>query len=76
MTCLSFSYHFMFVCLFFSFTQCVGAAQLVLGVLSDDLFPYVVIDLVCLWEQVEYRILLHHQLELKPPFGFICNVFE
>lgn len=36
------------------------------GFLSEDLSPY--IDFVCLWEEVECRILLHHWLELKPPF--------
>lgn len=32
------------------FIQCVGVSQLALGFLSEEIVPYVAVDVVCLWE--------------------------
>ena len=36
----------------FSFSQCVGVAQLVSGSLSEGIAPCIAVDLVCLWEDM------------------------
>ena len=40
------------LCVFLSFTLCVGIAQLVFGYVPEETIPYVAVDLVCLWEEV------------------------
>ena len=37
---------------FYSFTQCVGATQLVMGILSVEIVLYVAVGLMCPWEEV------------------------
>lgn len=37
---------------FFSFVEYVGITHLVSGFLTEDIVPFVAVDLVCPWEEV------------------------
>lgn len=54
----------------FSFAQFEGVGQLVFRSFSEDIVPYVAVDLVCLWEEVSsgsfYVTILNCFVELKP----------
>lgn len=52
---------------FFSFTSCVGAAQLVSEFLSEGIVSCIFIDLVCLWEELSSGSSCVTILNLKIP---------
>ena len=54
----------------FSFSQCVGAAQVVSGLLSEALVLYIAVDLVCPWEDVRSRASLYCHLKPNPNIKF------
>lgn len=58
----------------FLFAQCIGATQLILGFLSEEIVPYVAANLLCPWEEVGSGSSYIAILNRNPQVGFNINL--